>query len=352
MMRLVRFQRYRRKALGALLPDGRIVDLEAAAAAWLAREQDDPLWEREVDIRLPSDTAKFLAGGRLSRALADAAIAFAQRVPAIEGIDGEPLFVDPSEVRLSVPLIAPLVLASGAVFREGAQDSRSQRHDEFFMRNPFNIFGPSDEIQLPTWLAEDFDLCARLIVVIGHRLCCCSSQQAKESIFGYCPAIEVCARSLQTISWAGALFHVQYPHARAFDGSLLLGAAIVSKDEIGETKDRMARIVVDDATAFEAPLTWGLDELADWMCHVSKAVTFEPGTLLVPGSAADTVIQPAQSGKLPVELINKVKSQRDMLRSGASVRLAIDGVGGLQTRIRYLTQSDIRRVSASSRAAS
>jgi 2-keto-4-pentenoate hydratase/2-oxohepta-3-ene-1,7-dioic acid hydratase in catechol pathway len=88
------------------------------------------------------------------------------------------------------------------------------------------------------------------------------------------------------------------------------------------------------------------------MCHVSKAVTFEPGTLLVPGSAADTVIQPAQSGKLPVELINKVKSQRDMLRSGASVRLAIDGVGGLQTRIRYLTQSDIRRVSASSRAAS
>ena len=145
-MRLVRFQRYRRKALGALLSDGRIVDLQAAAAALLAREEDDPLWEREVDVRLPADAGKFLAGGRPSRALADAAIAFALRTPATQGIDGEPLFVDPSEVRLSAPLIAPLVLASGAVFRENAQDSASKRHDEFFMRNPFNIFGPGDEI--------------------------------------------------------------------------------------------------------------------------------------------------------------------------------------------------------------
>ena len=204
---------------------------------------------------------------------------------------------------------------------------------------------------MPTWLSEDFDLSARLVVVIGHRLHCCSSQQAKELIFGYCPAIEVCARSLQTISWAGALFHVQYPHARAFDGSLLLAAAIVSKDEVGETKGRMARIVIDNATAFEAPVAWGPDELADWICHISEAVTLEPGTLLVPGSAADTVIQPAQSGDLPVELINQTKSQRDRLRSGAPVGLSIDGLGGLQTRIRYLTQNDIGRVSASSQAA-
>lgn len=350
-MRLVRFQRYRRKALGALLPDGRIVDLQASAAALLAGEEDDPLWEREVDIRLPADAGKFLAGGRSSRALADAAIEFAQRVPATQGIDGEPLFVDPSEVRLLAPLIAPLVLASGAVFRESAQDNGSKRHDEFFMRDPFNVFGPSDEIQLPTWLAEDFDFSARLVVVIGHRLRCCSSQQAKESIFGYCPAIEVCARTLQVISWAGALFHIQYPHARAFDGSLLLSAAIVSKDEIGEIKGRMARIIVDNATAFEAPLTSGSDELADWICHISEAVTLEPGTLLVPGSAADTVIQPARSGKLPVELINQTKSQRGMLRSGALVRLSIDGIGGLQTQMRYVTQNDIERVSTSSRAA-
>ena len=59
VMRLVRFQRYRRKALGALLPDGRIVDLQASAAALLAGEEDDPLWEREVDIRLPADAGKF-----------------------------------------------------------------------------------------------------------------------------------------------------------------------------------------------------------------------------------------------------------------------------------------------------
>ena len=250
------------------------------------------------------------------------------------------------------PLIAPLVLASGAIFRESAQENGSKRHDEFFMLDPFNIFGPSDEIQLPRWLAEDFHFSARLLVVIGHRLRCCSSQQAKDSIFGYCPAIEVCARTLQIISWAGALFHIQYPHARAFDGSLLLSAAVVSKGEIGEIKGRMARIVVDNATAFEAPLTWGPDELADWISHISEAVTLEPGTLLIPGSAADTVIQPARSGKVPVELINQTKSQRGMLRSGAVVRLSIDGIGELQTQMRYLTQNAIEGVSTSSRAVS
>ena len=238
---------------------------------------------------------------------------------------------DPAEVRLLAPLVAPLALASGAVFRDGAKDNGLKRHDEFFMRDPFNICGPNDEVQLPTWLGEDFDLAARLVVIIGDRLRCCSPQQAKDAIFGYCPAIEVCARSLQTISWAGALFHVQYPHARAFDGSLVLAAAIISKDEIGETKGRMARIDVDNTAAFEAPLTWGSDELADWICHISEAVTLEPGTLLVPHSAADTIIQPARSGTLPVELVNLTKSQRDMLRAAAPVRRSIEGIGGLHT---------------------
>ena len=344
-MRLVRFQRYRRKALGAELLDGRIVDLQAAAAAWLACEDGDPLWEKEIDIRLPADAGKFLAGGRPSRNLAGAAIAFAQR-PAAMGIGGEPLFIDPAEVRLLAPLVAPLALASGAVFRDGAKDNGLKRHDEFFMRDPFNICGPNDEVQLPTWLGEDFDLAARLVVIIGDRLRCCSPQQAKDAIFGYCPAIEVCARSLQTISWAGALFHVQYPHARAFDGSLVLAAAIISKDEIGETKGRMARIDVDNTAAFEAPLTWGSDELADWICHISEAVTLEPGTLLVPHSAADTIIQPARSGTLPVELVNLTKSQRDMLRAAAPVRLSIEGIGGLHTQIQYVTKNDVGRGSA------
>ena len=59
-MRLVRFQHYRNCAIGALLDDGRLLDLSAAAAAWLWLDQADPMWEGETALRLPADVGVFL----------------------------------------------------------------------------------------------------------------------------------------------------------------------------------------------------------------------------------------------------------------------------------------------------
>ncbi len=350
-MQLVCFQRYRQKSLGALQADGRIVDLGAAAAAWLWLEQGDPLWQREVALRLPADVGRFLAAGQPSTDLAEAALGFASCEPERRGIGGEPLFVDSSEVRLLRPLTAPLVLSSGAIFRDGpGSGTERKRHREFFMRNPFNVLGPSDDIVLPTWLGEEFDIAARLAIVIGSTLRCASRAQAEAAIFGYCPAIDVCARNLQIISWAGALFHVQYPHARAFDGSLLLGASVASKGEVGDITDRTARLVIDRTSIFESPVVGHWDELLDWICHLSEVVTLEPGTLLIPGATDNTFVQPS-SGNLPVELLNLAPSQRRLLRPGAEIVVAIDGIGIIESRVSYVGQMDDGGAGISSRAA-
>ena len=344
-MRLVQFQRYRRKALGVLVGDGRIIDVEAAAAAWLAHERSDPLWEDEVALRLPSDVGRFIAGGKPSLTLAQAAIDYAaQRPPLAGGIGGEPLFVNPDDVTLLPPLVAPLILSSGAVI-EGLADHGGRdknRHREFFMRDPFNVLGPGDDIHLPTWLSQDFEISARLAAVIGQPLRSASSAQAYEAIFGFCPAIEVCASEQQTISWAGALFHVQYPHARAFDGSLLLGPAVIGKDEIGEPGKLKARLTIEGTVLSNAPCAWSFDRLVEWVCYLSESVTLRPGTLLVSGSADDIVLQPAVAGKSPVELINHAASQSDLLLPNAEIELFIEGIGSVvHTRIQHLRQADI-----------
>ena len=333
-MRLVCFQRYRYRALGAL-HEQRIVDLSAAAAAWLHLDQNDPFYEQEVALRLPADIREFLAGGAPSRSLAKAALDFARRTPTPTGIDGEPLLVEMSDIRLLRPLTAPLILATGARFHT-AQDGESSEHvahREFFMRNPLNVLGPSDTLRLPTWLGEDFDVAPRVAVVIGERLQRPSLVQAEAAIYGYCAAMEVCARSLEKISWAGPMFHLQYPHARSFDGSLIIGAAIVSRGDVADPAHLKARLFVDDDLIHDAPVPGRWDELVSWIAELSQVVTLEPGTLLVPGSAEATVVYSAEPPSRPARLATDRSVPLPRLRRGASMTLHIAGLDTIVTRI-------------------
>jgi 2-keto-4-pentenoate hydratase/2-oxohepta-3-ene-1,7-dioic acid hydratase in catechol pathway len=326
-MRLVRFQRYRYRALGVWRDDGQILDLSAAAAAWLDIEQGDPFWEREVALRLPADVGKFLAGGGPSRALAQAAFAFAAREPTPRGIEGEPLLVDANDVHLLAPLIAPLILSAGATF------PGRERHREFFMRNPLNVLGPGDDVSLPARLSEDFDLAPRLAVIIGAPLRNAARGQAEAAIYGFCAALDICARDLQTISWAGPMFHVQYPHARAFDGSLMLGACVVSKDDADSIAAQTARLDIDGTRVFDGVVAGSWDTLVEWICHLSETVTLEPGTLLLPGSGDEIVVRTAASGGALLEIVNLAPSRHALLRPGAAVTLDMPGVGRITTRI-------------------
>ena len=160
-------------------------------------------------------------------------------------------------------------------------------------------------------------------------------------LFGYCAALELCARELQSISWAGFLFPVQYPHARAFDGSLMLGACVAGKEEVGEIGGRRARIEIDGQTVLDAPLAWTAENLVEWISSLSKRVTLEPGTLLVPGSADEVVVQPARSGELPVELVNRARPRSDLLRPGARVTMMIEGIDFLMSTVRHIAREDV-----------
>jgi len=333
-MRLVVFEQYRRASLGTLQRDGRILDLSASAAAWLALVRGDPFWKQEVELRLPADIGKYLAGGAPTRMLADSALEYAQAKQDEKGINGEPLFLNPTKVRLMRPLLSPLVISPGATFRdapnEGGQERK--RHREFFMRDPFNIQPPGAQISLPEWLGDAFDAAPRLAVVLGNQVHRATAAEVNEAVFGYCPAIEIRARRLEKISWAGALFHVQYPHARTYDGSLTLGAMVVSKHQISSVESLVARLMVGGRMAYRGPVPGRWGELLDWVSSLSERVTLRPGTLLVPGGDEDTFVQ-AQSGEMAVELAQEEAVSAGRIVHDCAITLEIEHVGGVQIQV-------------------
>ncbi|WP_161140807.1 fumarylacetoacetate hydrolase family protein [Propylenella binzhouense] len=344
-MKLVRFRRYRRVALGALLPDAGVVDLATAAATLLA-ESGDPCADAEAALRLPPDMVRFIAGGAPGRALAEAAIDFALARGAAGGVDGEPLVYGSGEVRLLPPLVPPLLIGAGAAFRDGP-DRRSGervRHREFFLRDPFNMLGPEDGIALRPWLGDHVDAWPRLAVLIGRRLRRASADEAAAAIFGYCPAIDLCIRDQHAISWAGALFHVQYPHARAFDGSLLLGP-VVSRDEAGDPAALGARMTLDGEIAYDGPVPGDWGGLPAWIAALSNVVTLEPGSVLIPAAEGDAFVAPSGDGSGPAEIFNPPPLGR-YLAPGMSVAVEIERVGAVRAGVRAADPDALRGTSA------
>ncbi len=332
-MRLVVFEQYRRQSLGTVEEDGRILDLSAAAAAWLALERRDPFWKQEVELRLPADVGRYLVGGAPSRLLVQSAIEYARAKKDGSGINGEPLFLDPAQVRLSKPLVSPLVLSPGAAFHCADDVNEHKPHREFFMRNPLNVAATGARISIPQVLGDEFNAAPRLAVVIGSKLHRATEAEASEAVFGYCLALEIKAREVETISWAGALFHVQYPHARSYDGALTLGAAVVTRDQIGPPQKLGVRLIVDGRNAYTGTIPGRWSELFEWMRTLSERVTLQPGTLLIPGGEEETYVKATHSGSLPVEIVQDSSASAVRIARGSFIILEIDGVGTVDAQV-------------------
>jgi acylpyruvate hydrolase len=339
-MRLVRFRRYRHIGLGALVEGNRIVDLQAAATALLAEggPNADPFAQKEVELRLAPDTCEFLAGGSLSRELAQHSLRWAMRPNNKGGIGGEPLLLARSEVELLPPVVPPLLLGKGAHFRDSPGGPDLPQHGEFFLRNPHSILSVEQTITLPRWLPGPAIAAPKLAIVIGSSLRNADRAEAEAAIFGYCGALDIRLDGSNKLSWAGALWHLQYPHSRSFDGSIMLGPAIVTKDEVDDLASLRASLTIGGNQTFDGLVPGAADDLVEWICRLSEAVTLRPGTVLVPASADDAVVVPSTDPQAPLRLLEVVGQP---LQDGDEVAVSITGLGQWRARIRMIDKASV-----------
>ena len=276
----------RAERVGALIDgdeQGRIADLTAAYAAWLARETDEPTPRELADLRTPPDMIEWLRGAHKSREAAEHAAAYARANAGGTGLDGERLVYARDEVRLEAPIPRPNSLRDFSIYQEhmSRADIPFEKTEHWYRTPPFYkgncdaVTGPEDPVPYP-YYTKRLDLELEIGIVVGREGRDLSFEEAREHIAGYTILIDPSCRD----------GHAREPFGptKRKDFSTVLGPCLVTADEIDETS-LACTISVDGEPWFEgntnAPRSFHAEHL---VAYASDNETIFPGDVIGTGT--------------------------------------------------------------------
>jgi hypothetical protein len=142
-MRLITFEdNLRRPRIGALAPDGRIVDLNSACALYLRDVENEGAFYRLADALVPPNMRELFSGGDTSLEAARKALDYALGSDSLSGPNGEPVSYPTDEVTLKPPII-PRKFFHAAGFQ-----------------NVDAIIGHEEPVIYPEHLTQELDECS------------------------------------------------------------------------------------------------------------------------------------------------------------------------------------------------
>ena len=200
--------------------------------------------------------------------------------PMLSGL----MFLSGEEVPLSgVELRAPVeprtLIGIGRNYAEHAREMGREVPDEpvVFLVPPGAIIGPGEPIVLPSW-SQEVHYEAELAVVIGHKTCQVSVEDAHAAIFGYTCVNDVSARDAQRADY-------QWARAKGFDTSTPIGPWIVTAESLDPAGLRIQAFVNGECRqdGTTADMLRGVDELVSYVSH---GFTLHPGDVIMTGTPA------------------------------------------------------------------
>ncbi len=324
-MRLITFHNRGDSAerVGALIDDGRVLDLSAAAS--LAGKESSGL----------TSMLALIEGGPAVLDKARSLVAAAPGKAVLEMDD----------IRLLAPLPRPpqmrdflcfekhlkqafesaiKVRAAGAADPEQAEAQLRAsgrfnipeiwyRQPIYYKCNRFAVSGPEETIRWPAYSkVMDYEL--ELAAVIGRRGCDIERERAADYIFGFTIFNDFSARDAQTIEMEGMLGPAK---GKDFDGANALGPCITTFDEIGDPYDltMIARVNGEQRSrGNSSTIHWKFE---DMIAHVSRSETLYPGEIIGSGTVGDGC---------GLELMK-------FLEHGDVIELEIEKIGVLRNRV-------------------
>ena len=196
---------------------------------------------------------------------------------------------------------------SASVFKNNAANPSAW--PIFFTKVPETVVGPTDAVMLPGAISSQIDYEAELTIVIGKGGRNIPREKALEHVFGYTIINDVTARDVQ-------MRHQQWDLGKSFDTFCPMGPWIVTADELDGTNTRV-RCWVNGELRQDAQTTDLIFDLPSLIETCSRGITLYPGDLIATGSPAGV----GMGMKPPT-----------YLKSGDSVRIAIDGLGEIENR--------------------
>lgn len=312
------------RRLGVLIDgreDGRIADLTAAYADFLARETDETQPRELAQLRTPPDMIGWLRGGHKSRQALDAALAHVkQRAagdPAPRGLDDGQLIFERKSVRLLAPLPRPNSIRDFSIYEEHM--TRSGRAwavkppawyvtPPYYKGNPDAVFGPEDTIPFP-YYTEKLDLEPEIGIVVGRSGRNLGIEEAGDYIAGYTIFIDASCRDGHDRETLG-------PTKRK-DFCNVLGPCLVTADELDEG-NLAVRVEVDGETWFEG--------------NTGHLRAFEPKHLVAYASDNETLQPGDVLGTGTVGLGCSMDLHR-WIKVGQTITIEVQGIGRLTHRI-------------------
>jgi len=231
---------------------------------------------------------------------------------AILVLRGDPIYsgIVPAEKSLKlsdVKLLAPVIPRSKVVcigknYADHAAEMDSEVPSEpiIFIKPNTSVIGPNEVIIWPR-MSERVDYEAELAIVIGRICKEVPASKAKDVIYGYTQANDVTARDLQKKDG-------QWSRAKGFDTFCPLGPWIETEFVPGDQKITSTLNGEVKQSSMLSEMIFKVPQIIEFVTNV---MTLLPGDVILTGT-------PAGIGPMP---------------SGASITVAIDGLGALTNKV-------------------
>jgi 2-keto-4-pentenoate hydratase/2-oxohepta-3-ene-1,7-dioic acid hydratase in catechol pathway len=235
-MKLVTFNRAEREnRIGAIAPDGSVVDLNAAYARYLRNVENEGAFYALADARVPAEMRGLFENGDRGLDAARAGLEYALKEgPEARGAGGETICFRREELRIKAPIIPKKFFHTAGNFREHHTEAQKAGFSHpvlpwiVFFQNVDAIIGPEEEIVYPEHLTEELDYELELAVVMKKSGKHFSMEQAKDYIGGYVIFNDITARDIQRTEMKSGVFSF----CKGIDTFCPLGPHIVTADEI------------------------------------------------------------------------------------------------------------------------
>ena len=172
-MRLLTFEDpARHSRVGAVTPDGRIVDLHSACALYLRDVESESAFYRLADAMVPPNMRALFRGGDTSLEAAHKALDYALHQDDAAGPRGESDFYAVDEITLKAPIVPKKFFHTAGNFREHHEEATKAGFSHpvmpwiVFFQNVDAIIGHEEPVIYPEHLTQELDYELELAVVL------------------------------------------------------------------------------------------------------------------------------------------------------------------------------------------
>ena len=245
-------------------------------------------------------------------------------VRVIEGdIFGDCKLSDRMDVALQIlPPIDPVaVYAIGLNYKKHAAEAKLPipAFPAVFMKATSSITGPFDDIVVPKCASQkpEVDYEGELVIVIGKDCKDVSKEDALDYVHGYCIGNDVSARRWQGNKKSSG----QWTRAKSFDTFSPIGPQIVLQSQLNSVVDKLQLSTrLNDKIMQNSNTSDMIWNVADIVSFLSEGTTLKKGTIIFTGTP---------------EGVGFVRKPYVYLKEGDIVRVAIEGLGFIENKVRF-----------------